>query len=467
MKSQSVINRRNFIGQACCSAVGSVSVLSTLLNLRLMNGAVAACNPPSSFSDYKALVCLFQLGGNDSFNMLVPRNTTGYAEYQTRRQNLALAQGDLLNLTFTDTNSETNGWQYGVHPSMPKLRTLFNNSKAAFVANVGTLVEPIANVTELATKEQPLGLYSHSDQIQHWQTTTPQSRASVGWAGRIGDIFNTAAVGSAAITMNIGVGGSNYFLSGNSLVPYTINANGAIALTSYNTAIKPFRAQAVDDILAASYANIFDQTLVIKRNKALDAYDQFSASVTDLPQTTADRFTAADSDLADQLHMVAKIIQARASLGAKRQIFFVSMGGWDHHDEVLNNQLGMLAAVDNAVRAFYDATVDLGVDTSTTLFSSSDFARTLTSNGNGSDHAWGSNVFVVGGAVKGKKVYGQFPRLYDGYNRDTGRGRFIPSTSVDQYGAELASWFGVSDDCLSTVFPNWNNFVAAGRPDFL
>lgn len=468
MKTSSPITRRKFLGQSCCSAIGSASLLSTIFNLRLINAAAAVCNPPSSFADYKALVCFFQLGGNDSFNMLAPRTAAGHNDYLARRGGLGLPLTDpgdgtawLRSLTLDGgTTPELNNWNYGVHSSMPKLRTLFNTDrKAAFVANVGTLVDPVADINELnnlGSKQVPLGLYSHSDQIQHWQTATPQSRAAIGWGGRVADILNTAAVGSSPIKMNIGVGGSNYFLSGNDITPYTINSGGAIALDSYTGAPYASFRNAVTNIVNASYANLLERTYAAKRKVARDAFEQFSSAVQ--PLTDESLFDAADSDLADQLRMVARIIKARDALGAKRQVFFVSMGGWDHHDEVLNNQLGMLGVVDNAVDAFYRTTAgsEMNIANNVTLFSCSDFGRTLSSNGNGSDHAWGGNVFVVGGSVKGGKIYGKFPLLAEAGNLlDTGRGRFIPTTGVDQYGAELATWFGVpTGDCLSSVFPN-------------
>jgi uncharacterized protein (DUF1501 family) len=469
MNTPDSYTRRKFLRHTC-SAIGSAASVATLFNLRLLN-TIAACQPPSYLGDYKALVCLFQLGGSDSFNMLVPNDSSGYSEYVERRGGLAI--GGLRPLNLAATGPDLNNWQYGLHPNMPKLANLFNiDGRAAFVANVGSLVTPITSVSELSAAAKPEGLYSHSDQQRFWQTLKEAHDSKTGWAGRLADYLHDAAVDPTAnVSMNISLSGSNYLLNGSNVTPYVINPSGAIELKTSQLFPGSQRETAENSIIDSTavdpYKTVYERTLAGKRRAALDAFDDFSTSVQPLPAATANRFALGENNLADQLHMVARIISANVALGHKRQIFFVSMGGWDHHDELLDAQYAMLGQVDNAVDAFYRATVDLGVANNVTLFSATDFGRTLESNGNGSDHGWGGNVFVVGGSVKGRKIYGKYPRLFAGSGNilDTGRGRFIPTTAIDQYTAELASWFGVSSADLGCIFPNLGEFD--GRPDFL
>jgi uncharacterized protein (DUF1501 family) len=452
-----MITRRRFIGQASCAAVSSISVLNTLLNLKLA-GDVAAADPPAS-NEYRALVCLFLAGGNDSYNMLVPRGAAEYAEYAAVRQNLALAQNSLLPI-----NPLNNiGKQLGVHPAMPELANLFEQGHAAFVANVGTLIQPVTKPQFLANSVSlPLGLFSHSDQQEQWQTSVPQSRAGTGWAGRMADLLQSLNA-NQTVSMNISLSGSNIFQAGQNVFEYAITPTGAVALSGYkanwqaNDTVNQARSAAVDSQLAQQYQNLLMQAFANSKKSALDAYGVFAGATN---VTLPPGATFPTTPLGPELQMIAKTIAGRAALGVTRQTFFVQLGGWDHHDEVLVNQQAMLPYVSSAVGAFYNALVQLGVENQVTLFTASDFGRTLTSNGRGSDHAWAGNHFVVGGGVNGKKIYGTYPSLFADNPLDVGRGRLIPTTSADEYFAELALWLGVSKTNLPLVLPNIGNFYS-------
>ena len=458
------MNRRQFLGTASCAAVGSASLFSTLMNLRMANTAAAQGLSASTLSadglaggnDYKALVCIFLAGGNDSFNMLVPRSNTEYNEYATIRADLALPQGDLIPINALDTD----GREYGIHPSMPEIAQMFEAGNLAFVANVGTLVEPttLAGI-ESGLAKLPLGLYSHSDQIAHWQTSVPDKRTGFGWGGRTADLLQSLN-DNDTISMNISLAGTNLFQTGTTLTEYSIVpwGNGAIQIHGHDDiwwSRHVLQNAAIESMLDLAYQNLFDQTFANATRSAIDGSELFASAIENLPPF-ATQFS--DNYFSESLAMVAKTIAARNILGFRRQTFFVLLGGWDHHDEVLNNQLAMLSLVSQGMKEFNDAMVELGVQQQVTTFTASDFGRTLTSNGQGSDHAWGGNHMVMGGSVRGQRIYGDFPALYEDNPLDTGRGRLIPTTSCDEYFAELALWFGVAPGDLEAVFPNIGRF---------
>lgn len=456
------INRRQFLGQASCAAVGSSSLFSTLLNLRMTGSAAAEALLPSrsaslaaAGNDYKALVCIFLAGGNDSFNMLVPRDNANYNEYAAIRADLALPKGDLLPIY--QVNGD--GREYGIHPAMPEVAQMFNNGRLVFVANVGTLVEPTTKAgIESGLATLPLGLYSHSDQVMHWQTSVPDKRTGFGWGGRTADLLH-AANSNNTISMNISLAGTNLFQTGTTMTEYSIVPwdNGAIQVYGHDDiwwSRHVLQNAAIESMLDLAYQNLFEQTFVNNTRSAIDGADLFATAIQGVTPF-ATQFS--DNELSNSLAMVAKTIAARQTLGFQRQTFFVMLGGWDHHDEVLNNQMAMLSVVSKAMQEFDSALTELGVQNQVTTFTASDFGRTLTSNGQGSDHAWGGNHMVMGG-VNGRKIYGRYPSLYQDNPLDTGRGRLIPTTACDAYFAELALWFGVAPSELATVFPNIGRF---------
>lgn len=448
------ISRRQFLGEASCASVGSASLFSTLLNLKMANAA--ALFDPND--DYKALVCLFLAGGNDSFNMLVPAGNAEYAEYQQTRSDLALPQGSLLPLNGADAQ----GRVFGVHPSMPEVQQLFNSNRLAFVSNVGTLVEPTTKATYVSGEAQlPLGLFSHIDQIAHWQTSVPDTRTSLGWGGRTADLLKSLN-DNQNISMNISLSGTNTFQAGTTLVDYAITSSGtgSIGYEGFDNpegALHLLKKAAIESMLDLQYQNLFEQTFINTTRTSIDNHLQFSSAIASIPAFSTQFST---NEISQAFQMVAKTIAARQLLGFKRQTFFILFGGWDHHDEVLNNQMAMLTVVSKALSEF-DAVLDeLQIANKVTTFTASDFGRTLTSNGQGSDHAWGGNHLVMGGAVNGGQIYGDYPPLYIDNPLDVGEGRgsLIPTISCDEYFAELALWFGVDSSELMTVFPNIGRF---------
>ncbi len=452
------LSRRKFLGQASCAALGSTAMLSSLLDMKLLNAmAVSNIRP---LNDYKALVCILLAGGNDSYNMLVPRGNNEYLDYQTIRSTLALPQGSLLPIT----PNTSDGKEYGVHPSMPEVQGMFEDGNLAFISNVGTLVEPTnKNQYENGLVNLPLGLYSHADQIQQWQTSVPHDRSPYGWGGKVADILQSMNT-NQQVSMSISMSGNNVFQSGNTTTAYSVDpfAGEGKTIRGYgdnDDYWNMLRTTAIDNMMAEVYQNILEETYkgtIVSSQAAADMFNDALGQVA--PLTT----TFSENQLSTSLQMVANTIAARTALGACRQTFYVVIGGWDHHDEVIETQEVMLGVVSAAMKQFYDATVELGIENDVTTFTISDFSRTLTSNGNGSDHAWGGNTMVMGGAVNGKEIYGTYPDLYSDNNLDVGRGVLIPTTSADEYFAELALWFGVSPSDLPLIFPNIGNFYSIG-----
>ena len=457
--SQKSYSRRRFLGVASCAALGTTTMFNSLLNLSMANTLAGANRAQRPQNDYRALVCILLAGGNDSFNMLVPTTGTAYNEYATTRSNLALAQGDLLPLNFTDAQ----GRNFGLHPAMPEVQTLFNQNKLAFLTNVGTLVEPVSKAQiQVGGASLPKGLLSHSDQIQQWQTSVPQTREARGWGGRMADIL-ASQNGNQAISMNISLGGTNVFQAGQHTTEFAITnrGNGSVGIHVYESQAwyDQVIREGVDSMLNQQYQDIFKQTYRDKVYQAQGQHEQFSSAIAGV-SPFATQFST--NGLSQDMHMVAKTIAARNTLNMSRQTFFVLFGGWDHHDEVLNNQMNMLAVVSQAMSEFQAGMEELGVADQVTTFTISDFARTLTSNGNGSDHAWGGNVMVMGGDVNGGAIYGDYPTLALGSNLEVGNGVLVPSLSTDEYFAELAQWMGVSSADMPYLLPNLGNFYSIG-----
>lgn len=457
------LTRREFLGQASCAGVGTAALMSTLLTLRLANSLSAQTAGPSG--DYRALVCLFLAGGNDSFNMLVPTTTGEYAAYAKVRGNLAIARETLLSVTPTNLGGRT----LGIHPSMSEVRDLFGTGRLAFVANVGSLIRPTTLADVKARRHLPLSLYSHSDQIKQWQTCIPDQRTAIGWGGRAADIIRSLNA-PGLVSMNISLSGQSVFLTGEQAFTYAVGASGATALTGYSpTAVNNLmatRAKGVENLVDQTYRNLLEQTYAESTRDAIDSFYEFSGAIgTSTLSTTVPTGNA----LANNLAMIARIISANGRFGARRQIFFVQLGGWDHHDEVIENQLTMLRTVSQAIGFFNTALNEIGYSDRVSLFTASDFGRTLTSNGNGSDHAWGGNHLVMGGAVRGGKVYGDaasgyYPDLQNLAAIDTGQGRLIPGVAVDEYARDLLSWFGVGAGDMDYVLPGFSGRFG-GRPE--
>ena len=459
------ISRRQFIGQANCAAVGTASLLSSLLSLRLTAGAASASN----FTDYKALVCLFLNGGNDSFNMLVPRQQSAYNEYEQVRggvggTGLAIPRSDLHQITSSLQNSSAGAGysDFGIHPDLPYLKTLYDQGDLAFVSNVGSLIEPTSLVQyNDGSKPKPEGLFSHPDHQIHWQTLVPQVRGSApkGWGGRMAEVMSHANQQSN-IAMNISLSGANVLQSGTTTVPYITDPGGVVELKNYGQ--DPTLQLAVDDMLGQHYQSIYSKTLAHANRNSIDASVAFKSALDSLSTPFDPSVISGETQTYKRLSMVSKIIEARTALSMNRQIFFVERGGWDHHNELLAPQSNLFIELNEAIEIFWTAIQSMGLQNNVVLYTASDFGRTLTSNGSGSDHAWGGNHFIISGSANGGEIYGVYPDLaLNNSSTDLGRGRILPTTSVDQYMAELAYWYGVPNSEISTVIPNINNFSSS------
>ncbi len=447
-----MMTRRGFLNHSCSLGIAAATVSSTLLQLGLARSAAAQSAP-----DYRALVCILLAGGNDSYNMLVPVDNDQYAEYQGIRSDLALPQSSLLALPGTTPS----GRSYGLHPGMPELRSLFSGGDAAMIANVGTLLEAYdAQAVADGTAKLPLGLFSHADQINQWQTAVPNARIAQGWGGRVADLMQNVNVNNG-VSMNISLSGSNVFQSGNEVGEYSVEAvgDGAPGINNYNdgTDYGTLKKRMVDELLAVRQQHIFRREYSRRLRGAIDAQAVFVDALQTSPTLTT---VFSPGYFSQSLRQIARIIGARDALGATRQTFFVTVGGWDHHDDVLDNQANMLPAISKGLQEFRDALVELDVFNEVTTFTTSDFGRTLTSNGKGSDHGWGGHHIVMGGAVNGGSIYGEYPLLSPSSPLDVGRGVYAPTTSVDEYFAELATWFGVSASELDQVLPNVRSFYS-------
>lgn len=457
MISPQDLSRRKFIGQ-CCSAVGATGMLSALAQLRLI-GALAA-DTTTIASDYKALVCIFLYGGNDSNNLLIPYDNASYADYAAARTVLAIPQANLLPIG--NKLPDALNRQFALHPSMPEMQALYKTGGLALLANTGTLTAPVTlSQYNSGTASLPPQLFSHADQQVQWQSSIPDKPFQTGWGGRLADMVN-ALNSSSKISMSISVAGQNSFQVGNTVSQYAVSPTGAVVLSgSTGSTLNTTRFAAQKDILTLQEANLFQAAFGAGTSDAINDSALLTSILSSAPTL---KTTFPTTTLGSQMQMIARLISAAPALGLKRQIFFASLGGWDLHSDQLGAHASLFQQVSQGLNAFNSATQELGVANQVTTFTASDFNRTFNTNGTdsttaGSDHGWGSNHLIMGGAVQGGSIYGAVPQLKLGAALDTGRGRWIPTTSVDEYSATLASWFGVSATNLPTVLPNIGRFA--------
>ncbi|MRW86272.1 DUF1501 domain-containing protein [Pseudoduganella sp. FT26W] len=462
-------SRRSFLG-SMMAAAGTAATPFTV-NLAAMSNAAA-----QTAGDYKALVCLFMMGGNDAFNTVLATDSTSWNEYQRLRStgdsaSIALpgvgASGGVLPIA--PTNNQ--GRAFALHPRLGNLKALFDSGNAAIIANVGTLVQPTTLAQyKAASVKLPPKLFSHNDQQSMWQSDAPEGSSS-GWGGRMGDII--ASSNSNNMFSCISISGNAVFLTGKQTRQLQITTSGLPGITNLNTSLfgampgaNPLRA-----IITGQGGNKFQNDHAAVVNRAINAQQTLASAMAPAgaggipdptPYTNPNTGIASTNPLAVQLQAVARVIAGRNTLGVKRQVFYVSMNGFDTHGQQLTAHGDMMARVDHAIAYFNSVMASLqGTDMrqQVTLFTASDFGRTFTTNGNGTDHGWGSHHFIVGGAVKGKDIYGSFPITGINHDLDVGSGSLLPTTSVDQYGATLATWFGVPANQLATIFPNIGNFT--------
>jgi len=443
-------SRREFLKRASALSIAG-SAAPWALNLAAL-GEAAAISPPG----YRALVCVFLYGGNDYANTVVPYDAASHAAYQGQRAAIALARDSLAGTLLNPGVALADGRQYALAPELAPLVPIFDAGQMAVMLNVGTLVQPTSKLA-YSNKSVPLPpkLFSHNDQQSVWQSSSPEGSTS-GWGGRIGDLF-ASGNGNATFTC-ISAAGNAVYLSGRSAVQYQVTSNGSVPLAALKSPL--FGSQACSDALralvTAPRTHLFESEHSRVMKRSIDADAQLSAALAAGP-TLATPFPANNS-LAAQLQMVARLIAVRSPLGANRQVFFVSLGGFDTHDGINTDHPALMALVGPALAAFHAATVELGVVQDVTTFTASDFGRTLTTDGDGSDHGWGSMHVVLGGAVRGRSFYGTPPVVANNGPDDVGQGRLLPNLAVDQFAATLGTWFGVSDTDLATVLPNIGNY---------
>ncbi len=437
------VDRRSFIKYASLAAAGNA------VGLRPFGALNALAQSPT---DYKALVCVFLFGGNDANNMVIPFDTAGYNNYANIRGPLALAQNTLLQLNGSASN-------FAINPNLPDIQTLFNNGNAAIVSNVGTLVQPMTRTTYLAGQTAtPANLFSHPDQQLEWQNAAQSPGTPTGWAGRIADTLATSYNSGASIPMVTSVAGDTLFCNGASSTPVSVSPGNVGGATCSEGTTECNSQQATAQALLTFDSGL---TLVQQDNTITSNAYAYAKTLADAVQSITPLTTKfPTTSLGPQLQQIAQIIQVRAALGVQRQIFFCSIGNFDTHSDQIDLQSSLLAGISPALAAFYAATQELGVQNNVTTFTMSDFSRTFQPNSNtGSDHAWGSHHIVMGGAVKGGRMYGTYPTLALGGPDDSGsNGRWVPSTASVQYAATLAQWFGVSVSQLSAIFPNIGSF---------
>jgi len=414
--------------------------------------------------DYRALVCIFLYGGNDHASTLVPYDTRNHARYEAIRRQVSFRRKDLAATALTPRVPQTltDDQQFAFAPYCPRLKVLFDGGKLAVQLNVGPLITPLTlqqyNSSNRALHPLPPKLFSHNDQQSVWQALGSEG-STIGWGGRLGDL--AVAGNEHSLLTCISASGNAVFVSGENALQYQISPSGAIKVKAIQEAQygSPAISEALHQLITRPSQHAIENELAILARRSIAMEGVVNTALDKVQLKTSFDLVPGENPLADQLKIVARLIGARRELGSRRQVFFVSLDGFDHHSDLWVKHADLMAKVDEAIAAFYMATVELGVAKQVTAFTASDFGRTLVNNADGSDHGWGSHHFVVGGAVKGGQFYGTAPHVSVASDDQVGQGRLLPSTAVDQYAGALARWFGVPSGELPMVLPNIGNFT--------
>ncbi|MDP4611259.1 MAG: DUF1501 domain-containing protein [Opitutales bacterium] len=498
--SKKYLSRREFLRAGTCGAMTIGPLVNTIAQLSLVNSAAASVLGGGTIgTDYKALVCVFLRGGCDTNNVLIPVGSNPLAAaYASDRGAVAIPNGvahpnynpagedDTLPITVPGLDA------MGLHPRLTNLRDMFNASEAAFITNVGTLAEPTTQNT-YSTSSLPKQLFSHSDQVTQWMSSISDRPYESGWGARVADLYHDTWNANNPTSMMITAAGTNQFMNGGFNSQYSVTSSGSISLANfgnnYSSALdangnyiaspQGRRLKALEKIMQYSHAHIIEEgySEVVRSARENEAIIAEAIAVEQSLGVNFDSIWSsygANSDVANELKAVARLIAGRECLGNKRQIFFVDLGGFDTHSNMAGRLDGLLEDLDQAIGAFNAGMKELAIKDvnfeydKVTTFQASDFNRTWTPNGTatssaGTDHAWGTHTFAFGGAVNGGNFYGTFPTLGVGTADDVpsgSRGRWIPSTSVDQFAAKLANWFGVPTGSseMQAIFPNLYRF---------
>jgi len=436
---------------------------SALLSTLPIGGSLlaAAAVGAQTANDYKALVCIDLSGGNDQSNTVVPLSNSGYASYQAARPRLALARNTLLRLNPVGYTGE----EVGLHPSLAKLKPLFDSGRIALLANVGTLAYPLTKAQlQAGSVPLPLQIGSHSDQMHAWHSGVPDAPGPTGWMGRMEDLTASAFNRNSGVSMNMSLAGTNIMQAGADTIQYQLSTDGAVKMRVLDNLFGSGVAgtTAARQLMTGSRNHLFENELSVIRTRSIDTEAAVRAALSS-PAGTLPSDPFPDTAIGRRLKMVARMISARGALSQRRQLFFVTPEqSYDHHDNVVGqnefSHTALLHELADAMDAFNTVMNALGVGQNVTTFTVSEMGRTLQDNGKGSDHGWGGHHFIMGGAVAGNRIYGRFPTVALGGPEDAGNGQLLPTTAVDEYAATLATWFGVSGTDMSTVLPNISRF---------
>jgi uncharacterized protein (DUF1501 family) len=470
-------SRRQFLRTASMASMAGLYASPFLMELN----SVAAMAQSTGASDYRALVCVFLQGGNDGHGTVIATDSESYSAFTQARSGAPGLAYPLSQLLPIAPRTSQSGRTFALNPSLGGLQNLFNAGRAAVVSNVGTLIAPATKAQVMSNSVPlPASLYSHFDQTAAWQAIASNggSAEHIGWGGSVADLIESMGMNSNSMFTCISTAGIALFLSGQSSYQLNVTSAGPIPIAGMAQPLfgQPAGTNALSSILTADEANLFAKEYEVVVNRSQLAQEQLStamlpAGATGIanPPQYLDPVTnkLTDNPLATSLQTVARIIGGRSGLGVNRQIFYVQLGSFDTHNNQAQLHATLLTQLGQALEYFDGLMTAVGLENQVTTFTASDFGRTLTSNSNGTDHGWGSHHFVVGGAVQGQDIYGQYPVVGANQANDVGAGRLIPAISVDEYAGTLARWFGLSDGQIRQILPNLGNFGSSPYLGFM